>query len=334
VSDAEEVYLPYQEVAPPENRFWKWLRLNFRKRKVVYVGGFVLVCLASLWIKNWFPPLFFLVVAIAVTRIIRALSKTGRTWVIECRIQGEIIRHCNYYQKPIQVPSSWIRIHVLPHSRLKDVLSFGDNTPPVKTQNIVIVDYYEERPTGEILMVYPQDANFSNFALQARVNPDVVSAMREMGAVRKANMDFRDVAVEMFHSGKLGGDPVAAGRRLRQLLLDYQVVESKMANSAAAKRAIWLYYKATIPTLHKHVVMFEQELPRLAMAEAAKLAHISFGHPMSQDLFNKLQAITTRNDPLTYDDALRRLVAPVESGDVHETKRNIHDGTTATRVGG
>lgn len=322
----EETYLPYQEVAPQENRFWKWLRLNFRKRKVVYVGGFLLIALASYWIENWFPPLFFLVVAIAVTRIIRALSKTGRTWVIECRIQGEIIRHCNYYQKPIQVPSSWIRIHVLPHSRLKDVISFGDNTPPVRTHNIAIVDYYEERPTGEILMVYPQDANFSNFALQARVNPDIVAAMREVGAARQANEDFREVAVEMFHAGKLGKDPVTAGRRLRQLLLDYEVVESKLANSAAAKRALWLYYKDTIPTLHKHVVMFDQELPRLAMAEAAKIAHLSFGHPMSQGLFERLQALSTRGDPLTYDESIRRLVPPVEPGDVHETKRSIHEG--------
>ena len=326
MADAEDVYLPYQEVAPPENRFLKWLRLSFRKRKVVYVTSFLAISGASFWIANWFPPVFFLVVAIAVTRIIRALSKTGRTWVIECRIQGEIIRHCNYYQKPIQVPSSWIRIHVLPHSRLKDVISFGDNTPPVRTHNIVIVDYYEERPTGEILMVYPVDANFSNFALQARVNPDLVAAMKEVGAMRSANFDFRETVVEMFHAGKLGKDPATAGRRLRQLLLDYEVVESKLANSAAAKRAVWLYYKSTIPTLHKHVVMFEQELPRLAMAEAAKLAHISFGHPMSQDLFDRLQAITTRNDPLSYEESLRRLVPPVEPGDVHETKRSVLNG--------
>lgn len=332
MADAEEVYLPYQEVAPAENRLLKWLRLSFRKRKVVYVTSFLAIAGGAFWIENWFPPVFFLVVAIAVTRIIRALSKTGRTWVIECRIQGEIIRHCNYYQKPIQVPSSWIRIHVLPHSRLKDVISFGDNTPPVRTHNIVIVDYYEERPTGEILMVYPQDANFSNFALQARVNPDIVAAMKEVGAMRSANFDFREAVVEMFYAGKLGKDPAEAGRKLRQLLLDYDVVESKLANSAAAKRALWLYYKDVVPTLHKHVVMFEQELPRLAMAEAAKLAHISFGHPMSQDLFDKLQAITTRNDPLTYETALRRLVPPVEPGDIHETKRSTLEGQ-GTKVG-
>lgn len=331
----EEYYNPHQQVAPPENRFFKWMRLTFRKRKVVYIGGFFLIAVASFLVKNFFPPVFYLVVAIAVTRIIKALSKTGRTWVIECRIQGEIIKHCSFYHKPIKVDASWIRIHVLPHSRLKDVISYGDDTPPVRTHNIVIVDYYEPRPTGEILMVYPQDTNFSNFALMARINPDIVAAMRELGAMRKANMDFREVAVEMFHSGKLGSDPVTAGMRLRKLMLDYQGVESQLANSAAAKRAVWLYYKDTIPTLHKHLVMLNQELPRKAMAEAAKLAHISFGHPMSQDLFDQLQAITTQNDPLNYEQALRRLVS-VETGDVGATKKGIHagDGQKVLSAGG
>lgn len=327
----DDYYKPGTWKPDGPNKFVEWLKVYFRKRKSAYIVLTIVAGLLAWWGDNWFAPVFFIVSAYAASKFMAMTAGKRTTFVIEVRLQGEIIKHCTYYGKPIYVSTSRIMIHMLPESREKDVERYGDNTPPIHVRNITIVDFFEELPNGQIIMVYPQSRNFSNFAMVARFNPDLVQISKEVGEARQAGQDFKEAIVELYHEGKLGQGPEVR-EKLRRLLVDIAVTEDKLSNTAAAQRNLFLLYKNTIPNLHKNLLMMEHELPRLAMAETARWMHVLHDHPMAERISKRIESLLAGADTFDFEEDVEKKMregrVSLEEGETVQT----HEDPLANRT--
>lgn len=321
---------------PPQQRHWfvAWFLHVFTKRKVIYVGLALLSLGIMWWGDNYFVPLFFLIVFVTIRLVYKWLSRKEYTWILEGRMQGEIIKHCGYYNMPIEVQSSSLRLYRVPKHRLQDRNThfYGDPNQPVATSNIISCDFFEDLPNGHMIVVYPQDRNFGNVALYTRSNPDAQKAMKKLHNKRKMNMHSREVIVKMFEEGSLGTGQQAL-ERLNAFLLVNDEIEQALGTSDVALRKIWLFYKESIPRLVERDVMNTQLLMQKAIAMAAKFIHQSTGHPMTQAQHDRLQSIIEA-DPEDFDTAVRKLVVKgtkaVQTGDALAVQGNaLNGGLTA-----
>lgn len=331
--DYDDVYTGAQR--SDENRFTKWLKHSFRQRRLAYITSTILIGLLAWWSGQWVAPILYLFVFFTVVKIMEAYQKRGMQIVIESRLQGELITHCQYYEKPILVPHSSIRIWGVPNSRLKDVLAFGDDTPPVHTHSISFVDYFEPMPNGDIVMVHPRDANFGNFSLYARLNPDLAEAMKEVGEHRMQNQALRDAVLDMYKDGRFGDDEAKARATVGSILMDVQAAEKKFSGTAAANRSLWMLYKDTIPRQNQKLLMMHQDIPRIAMAEAAKLTHVLNDHPMGRETYARIQQMLEHTEVMDYDERVRDLVKRGQKQSLEDglvRRANTHGEVTHVRT--
>lgn len=287
--------------------------------------SFILVFLGAWWAQNYAAPVVGIIVYWWALRILRNTRKEGQIMVIESRLQGEIKEYVDYWAKPLMVESSGVRIIGLPKARLQDCEFYGDPTPPVTVNNIILVDYFLPLPNGQIIVVYPQSSDFGNFALFGRINREMASVMAEIGELRASNEDMKEAAIDMFHEGRFGHpDSYDAKRKLASLLTHTRDVESKLGNTAAAQRNLFLYYKDAIPRMREQMLMMEQMLPHMATAEASRFLHDMFGHPMSDEIHQVLEEMSK---PPTSLDFQKRMVdlrkkAKVDSSDANITRQS------------
>jgi hypothetical protein len=326
--DFDDMYHPGQEEQVSGNKFFRWMKHNFQHGKLMIIISFVGITALSIWAQNYAAPVVMFIAFTVVLRMMRQFRKDGQTIIVESRLQGEVITHCSYYLKPIHVPDSGVKIIALPNARWQDVKSYGDPTAPVSTKNIVFVDYFESKPNGDILMVYPKNADFGNFSLFARANDDMGRAVAEIGRRRQANEEFKTIVVESFYEGRFG-DPNSydAQKKVAALLVDAQHVEAKLGNTDAARRNIWLYYKDLIPKMMKQLLMIETEIPRLATAEASRFLHAVFDHPMSEEVHKVVQGLMSTPEAYDYEERVRALVergaVKLRATDADESRQSV-----------
>jgi hypothetical protein len=330
VDASQAYYIPGTPEPQGGSKLLTWVTHFFRRRRASYLVACLITAALSYWAENWFAPAFFVIVFATVLHIMHLFRNRESVFVIECRIEGELITHCAYYQRPVLVPNSWIRIHLVPRSRLKDAYEFGDSTPPVKTHNIVIVDFFEKRDNGDLILVYPVQGTFNNFALYSRMNSDLVASLASIHKERLNNQQFKAAVTQLAREGRLGSTKRENDERLALFFQDANAFEGKMASSAAAQRDLFKFYKDTIPQLHRELLMLYQELPRKAMAEAAKFAHVLFQHPMSRGIHDRIQSILDKKDSVDYEAEVRRRyeegLAKEETSDLDEVRHNPTEG--------
>ncbi len=279
---------------PHRQHFTDWLAYHVKRSRTIIFVVFVGLTAWSWYASMYVAPILFVMVLVAVVKIMKSFSKRGYTYVVEFRMAGEIITHCDYYQKPIQVPDGGLRIHLVPNARLRTAFMYGDTTPMLNARDIFVVDYFEQTDDGHLILVFPKDNNFGNAAMVGRANSELAAAVHQIGRMREANHDLRAAVVQMFHEGRLGDDPEQASRRLQDILADVDMAEQKLGATAASRRDVWKFYKNAIPDLRKSLVHMEQMLPALVMAEASKLFHDALDVPMTREVSLKVEETLER----------------------------------------
>lgn len=308
--------------------FLDWLQYVFQNRTSAIIGSGIIMALLGWWATAYLAPVLFFIAYFAVVKLMAKYGRKDPALVIETNLQGEVITHCARMERPIFVTSTGIRVRVIPASRIQDIVSFGDPAPPVQTRNLLICDYYEELPTGEIILVYPRNRQFSNLALVGRINQDLADAMARIGDAWKANEAFRELAMDAYERGQLGGTEGEAVQKLRSLLGQGAETERILVNTSAAGRDLFLFYKDTIPALEKELVMMKQEFPRLVMAETAKWLHKLNRHPMSQAIHDRITAVLGSTEMVDYETRNRALVKRQINGEGNPNPVSPVEGDT------